>query len=238
METNNMTNFKKFSMIELLTVIAIILILAAMLLPVLENAREQAKRVICASNLKQLGTRALALAGDHNRTHWKDGRNHKNYWFQPDLIRKDFYDEMALPEDIFKCATTPKFWTDSIKSHGQAGVPDKRTSFYYLGNGYRSSANWERSWGLRPQTLGDDDLDDKVLWSEMVEYQKGSATYRMNHVRINSVASPVTLEGAMQVFADGHGAWKNDFPTLIWQGANSNHKGTHGGGSNWERYWW
>jgi prepilin-type N-terminal cleavage/methylation domain-containing protein len=55
----------RFTLIELLVVVSIIAILASMLLPALSVARHRSKRVVCVSNMQQIGMMCLFYSEDN-----------------------------------------------------------------------------------------------------------------------------------------------------------------------------
>lgn len=71
------TSSHAFTLIELLTVIAIIGILAAILIPTVGRVRDSAKDAACKSNLRQIGMAAQVYANDQNG------------FFPPSITRND-----------------------------------------------------------------------------------------------------------------------------------------------------
>lgn len=58
-------NRRAFTLVELLAVIALVGVLAALLVPALDQGREAARAAACATNLRQLAAAALSYAADH-----------------------------------------------------------------------------------------------------------------------------------------------------------------------------
>ena len=65
-----------FSLVELLIVLAVIAILASLLLPALSRAKDNARRIACVSNLRQMGM-AFSVYRDENDGRFPDRRDLK-----------------------------------------------------------------------------------------------------------------------------------------------------------------
>jgi prepilin-type N-terminal cleavage/methylation domain-containing protein len=86
-----------FTLIEMLVVIAIIGILAALLLPTLSRAKNQAAKTTDLNNLKQVITAVHLYAGDNNDVlpppNWDDGHGNITGWlYKPSPPETNFFD--------------------------------------------------------------------------------------------------------------------------------------------------
>ncbi|MFA5292454.1 MAG: prepilin-type N-terminal cleavage/methylation domain-containing protein [Phycisphaerae bacterium] len=117
-----------FTLVELLVVISIIAMLLAVLMPAMKKARQQAQKVVCSSNMRQMGV-ALQCYLQDSDTRLPDSSCHhlddpNQYWLK--ILSK------YLKQDLlFKCPsdTARDFidWDKPLESQG-----DKRWSSFAL----------------------------------------------------------------------------------------------------------
>jgi prepilin-type N-terminal cleavage/methylation domain-containing protein/prepilin-type processing-associated H-X9-DG protein len=124
-----------FTLIELLVVIAIIAILAAILFPVFAQARENARKSSCLSNMKQVGLSLQMYADDHDETFPPSPDSAVNFGDPVSLSRMPNFLGSLLPytknRQIFHCpsAVYNVPWAPTLQK------PNELSDTNYLGNG-------------------------------------------------------------------------------------------------------
>lgn len=130
-----------FTLIELLTVIAIIGILAAILIPVVAAVRESARAAVCFSNLRQMGMATLLYADDHNERYPPAPRSFIGFEALMQTLRpysaterRDRGDGEYAYGGIWRCPSGPANWRLTYLpnpnfSELQLGVVEEPTTF-------------------------------------------------------------------------------------------------------------
>ena len=198
----------RFTLVELLVVIATIAILAALLLPALKNAQALVKRTTCMNNLKQLGTGLCSYTVDAAG------------WFPvKPAVAADYscWDAKIAPYvgvvDLIQTRHTPVFWCPAQTETSNANW--RRT---YIANGFLGGDDPSRygRYAIRRDTFSADQPSSLALLYEITPYKLygnfGNVMYTATTDA--SIISPFPfidyphVVGGNILFFDYHVEWK------------------------------
>jgi prepilin-type N-terminal cleavage/methylation domain-containing protein/prepilin-type processing-associated H-X9-DG protein len=189
---------KGFTLIDLLVVIAIIAILAAILFPVFARARENARRSSCLSNTKQLGLGILQYTQDY------DEKLPASYDAGTDFIWPTMIMPYIKSTQLFFCPS------DSVHASG-SGVSAGNMSYGY--NWYYLTASPFYSSGGVSLASIQSVSETIMLGDSQDKLNTGLTNPNAYIIGSPSLADPNYLvparhlEGANICFVDGHSKW-------------------------------
>ena len=115
---------RAFTLIELLVVITIIALLVSILMPAMSDAREQAKKLVCSSRMRQLGIAHMTYAYDFNDNIVPASQDEglTEYWFNtlgPYFERSPGHGSSdGAGQEILICPADKKAYPKMLNPHG------------------------------------------------------------------------------------------------------------------------
>lgn len=140
-----------FTLVELLVIIAIIVVLAALLLPVSSNAKSRAQRASCVNNLRQINL-GVRIYSDESSDAAPQLANGQPVWFRyrellqsymglknpPSLRDKVF----ACPADTFYYKLTPQFNMQYVPKGAYTESNGLYSSYGFNGGNAATNVSW------------------------------------------------------------------------------------------------
>ena len=165
---------RSYTLIELLTVIFVIAVLAGLIFPAVSIVREKAKRTACSSNLRQVGALAMQFSNDRDGKMLKytvgtdfavRTKNVENY------LRKAGQKRFEEPKAGTSAVSNKKLWTAGLLRYAKYNMnvffcpSDERELDIFKGGDNNSS--YTINYGDKDRPGGKEDTDDYVKMSSV-----------------------------------------------------------------------
>lgn len=116
-----------FTLVELLVVIAVLALLLAILAPALTSLKTQTKRILCATQQRELSKALFLYAGNNRQTFPHAGRS--GWWmWDISVAQRDAIRDSGAPREVFYCPENEAQNIDTLWNFGGFCV----TGYYFM----------------------------------------------------------------------------------------------------------